>query len=45
MWDNRCTLHSRTDFSVDERRFDAACNDPGRERGCIATVDLADVWR
>ena len=21
MWDNRCTLHARTDFSADERRL------------------------
>jgi alpha-ketoglutarate-dependent taurine dioxygenase len=21
MWDNRCTLHARTDFSSDERRL------------------------
>jgi taurine dioxygenase len=21
LWDNRCTLHARTDFSADERRL------------------------
>jgi len=30
MWDNRCTIHARTDFPKEERRLLRRCNRRGR---------------